>query len=54
MSKETAPPTPVPMGNPANDIVVQEGFCATIIDTKRKFQEPGDTVKEIAKELLED
>lgn len=52
MAKEAAPPTPVPMGDPANDVITKEGFCATIIDTTRKYQNPDDISKSIISELL--
>lgn len=52
MAKETAPPTPVPMGDPRKDVIAQEGFCATIIDTKRNYQLPDKESSKIVSELL--
>ena len=53
MAKDAAPPTPVPMGDPKNDVLVREGFCASIIDTKRTFHNPSEESSSIMSELVD-
>lgn len=53
MAKESAPPTPVPMGDPKKDVLMHDGFCASIIDTKRTFHNPSEECTTIKSSLNE-
>lgn len=54
MAKEAAPPTPVPMGDPKKDVLMHDGFCASIIDTKRTFQNPSEISSNVKAVLVDE